>query len=125
MSSKNDINVPLKKLGITIDEMNKLTEMGEVVKLDSMFFEKKKSKIHGYGIFALTTIRTQSLFGMASIDNKYKTYLGRYVNHSNEPNIKFIYTSSNDLAAVAIKDIQKGEEILVDYASHFLNPEFL
>lgn len=48
----------------------------------------------------------------------------QYTNHSSSPNIPFLYTRTNDIVVQALKDIQKGEELFLDYTCRFLNPEY-
>ena len=126
MQKKNfDIQYVLDKLNLTIEELDELSDTGPVIDVKSYLVERKKSNIHGYGMFAKRKILKNDFIGMASIDNTYKTYLGRYTNHSANPNITFLYTQSNDLLAKALQDILEGEELFLDYTSHFINPEYL
>lgn len=126
MQKKNfDIQYVLDKLNLTIEELDELSDTGPVIDVKSYLVERKKSNIHGYGMFAKRKILKNDFIGMASIDNTYKTYLGRYTNHSANPNIAFLYTQSNDLLAKALQDILEGEELFLDYTSHFINPEYL
>ncbi len=120
-----DIQYVLDKLNLTIEELDTLSDTGPVIDVKSYLAERKKSNIHGDGMFAKTKILKGNFIGMASVDNTYKTYLGRYTNHSSNPNIAFIYNESNDLLAKALKDIQEGEELFLDYTSHFLTPKWL
>jgi SET domain-containing protein len=124
LKNKFDIQYVLDKLNISIEDLDSLSETGPVIDVKSSFVERKKSIIHGYGMFAKENIPKGNIIGMASIDNTYKTYLGRYTNHSSSPNIYFLYTRTNDIVVQAMKDIQKGEELFLDYTCHFLNPEY-
>ncbi len=126
MQKKNfDIQYVLDKLNLTIEELDELSDTGPVIDVKSYLTERKKSNIHGYGMFAKRKILKNDFIGMASIDNTYKTYLGRYTNHSANPNIGFLYNQSNDLLVKALQDILEGEELFLDYTSHFINPEYL
>ncbi|MCX6811907.1 MAG: SET domain-containing protein-lysine N-methyltransferase [Candidatus Berkelbacteria bacterium] len=92
---------------------------------------KKKSNIHGIGIFTTEHIGKNSVFYVIpinSIFNKPKSkcaYVGRnswvsdeevlnYVNHSCEPNS--ILDISDKPRLIAKRDIKKNEEITVDYS---------
>ena len=126
MQKKNfDIQYVLDKLNLTLEELDKLSDTGPVIDVKSYLTERRKSNIHGYGMFAKRKILKNDFIGMASIDNTYKTYLGRYTNHSANPNIAFLYNQSNDLLVKALRDIEAGEELFLDYTSHFLNPQYL
>ena len=70
MQKKNfDIQYVLDKLNLTIEELNKLSDTGPVIDIKSYLAERKKSNIHGYGMFAKNKILKGNLIGMASIDN--------------------------------------------------------
>jgi len=120
-----DIEFVYNELGCTREQLEELTLTGSVIEIKSDFFKRGMSDIHGYGMFAKKDIEKNQYIGMASIDNKYKTYLGRYVNHSRRPNIKFIFTDTGDLITKSIKEIKTGEELFVDYTNQFLTPEYL
>ena len=120
-----DIEFVYNELGCTKEQLEELTRKGPVIEIKSDFVKREMSSIHGYGMFAKKDIEKNQYIGMASIDNKYKTYLGRYVNHSRRANIKFIFTDTGDLITKAIKEIKRGEELFVDYTNHFLTPEYL
>jgi len=80
--------------------------------------EVKDSPIHGFGIFSSEFIPANTNLGAAQIkrdDGSYDvTNLGRYHNHSNEPNcynmmkdgVRYLYTNKN---------LNPGEEVTVDY----------
>ena len=55
-----------------------------------------------------------------AFDKEARSYLGRFTNHSSFKNIIFKEIDNGEVIAVCIKDIQLGEEILVDYRDHFL-----
>jgi len=125
--SKRDTNlqVALDKLDITIDELWEMTNSGDVLDVDFPSVVRKKSKVHGYGMFATQDIAGGDVIGAALVDGTYKTYLGRYVNHANSPNVKFLYLDAQNAVAMAVEDVSEGEELFVDYPSHMLSPELL
>lgn len=127
MNQKNkfDIQPALDALNITIEELDELSETGSVVRINYESVYCKQSDVHGYGMFAKKDIAKGEIIGMASIDNKYKTYLGRYTNHSNYPNICFLYNETNDLVAKATQAISKEEELFLNYSLHIISPEKL
>lgn len=125
--SKRDTNlqVALDKLDITIDELWEMTNSGDVLDVDLPSVVRKESKVHGYGMFATQDIAGGDVIGAALVGGTYKTYLGRYVNHANSPNVKFLYRDAQNAVAMAVEDVAEGEELFVDYPSHMLSPELL
>ena len=115
----------LKDLNITKETLNAITHTGEVIEFKSNFYYKKKSLIHGDGVFALKDINKGNIIGIGSIDNKYKTTLGRFTNHSDLNNAMFYYLKNNDVVMVATKHIDKDTEILINYRDHVLNKIYL
>lgn len=98
-------------------------EAGKVINIKTDTYIKGKSNIHGIGIFAKKLIVKNDIIGIVIGSNnnkKYRSYLGRFTNHSNFKNVIFKEINNGDVIAVCIKDIQLGEEILVDYRDHFL-----
>jgi len=77
------------------------------------------SPIHGEGIFATGNIPRGELIGLAAREG-LRTLLGRYTNHSPNPNAKFV-TQGKSVFLVSIEDIQGnkggqyGHEITIDY----------
>ena len=98
-------------------------EAGEVINVKTDMYTKQKSSIHGTGVFDKKNIVKNDILGIViGFDNnkKYRSYLGRFTNHSSFKNIIFKEIDNGEVIAVCIKDIQLGEEILVDYRDHFL-----
>jgi hypothetical protein len=79
--------------------------------------ELKKSLIHGKGSFTTRAFKVGDKVGPARIDGK-RTQLGRYVNHSPNPNVK-ISVDGSTIDFEAVKDIQTGDEITVNYRDNF------
>ena len=79
-----------------------------------------QSPIHGIGTFASFPIAAFEVIGPARIAGK-RTPLGRYTNHSVNPNAFFVKNDNGDIYAMASRDIRgcqggdNGEEITVDY----------
>ena len=115
----------LEDLNITKEQLNIITHSGITIEFESELYYKNKSNIHGYGIFALKNIVKGDIIGIGSIDNKYKTILGRFVNHSNLNNAIFYYLKNNDVVMVATKNTNKDSEILINYRDHILNKIYL
>lgn len=78
------------------------------------------SPIHGTGVFSSFPIAAFEVIGPARLDGK-RTPLGRYTNHSANPNAFFVKNDNGDIYAMASRDIRgcqggdNGEEITVDY----------
>lgn len=99
----------------------------QTIKLDDLrvyiLYTVKKSPISGQGLFATIDIKKGYPIGLAftkignsgSPDNDYdRTSLGKYVNHSADPNLK-LYKHGNEFFYVAKQKIRKEEEMLLDY----------
>ena len=89
-------------------------------------FEVKESGIHGKGLFAKDKIKKGETIGSIKYiptneDGPYVLWVGdqgvrvdcdlKYINHSNKPNACYC----EDLNVIAIKSINKGDEITHDY----------
>ena len=96
--------------------------------LDSLTI--KSSGIDGLGLFAKEFIVRGTNLGMSHIklgDKIYRTPLGGFINHSNNPNcviavLRFTYEDDPKLKfnymkwnLIVIDDIQEGEELTVKY----------
>jgi hypothetical protein len=79
-------------------------------------YEKKKSDVHGIGLFATKDINKKQKGLMIEISNKGYLYtnLGKYMNHSKDPNVKLV-SDNNQIFAIPLREIKKGEEIVCDY----------
>ena len=90
----------------------------------------KTSKVNGLGLFAKEGIAQGTNFGMSHLkigDTIFRTPLGGFINHANEPNCvkaelrmtdedtkghKYDYKKWN---LITIRDIEEGEELTVRY----------
>tara|TARA_Y100001963_G_scaffold150997_1_gene233081 strand:- start:6876 stop:7304 length:429 start_codon:yes stop_codon:yes gene_type:complete len=119
--SKKDVDFYLNNI-LDTPEFDKAA--GKVVNINNNIYYKEKSNIHGYGIFAKKNIAKDEVIGkVLYIDNnneKCRSYLGRYINHSNVKNAIFKEINNNFIMCVCCEDINKDQEILVDYRDHFL-----
>ena len=85
----------------------------------------KTSGVHGLGLFADQKIIHGTNLGMSHMkvkDTIFRTPLGGFINHANEPNcIKAELLMTNDSFdykkwnLITLKDIKKGEEITLRY----------
>jgi len=102
-----------------------------VARFCSSELERKRSKIHGYGIFTKRPIyRGETFYYIPLADLSYRNYKryayignGQYVsdtkvlnwvNHSCNPNVR-LDINRPDPVLVALRDIQAGEELVCNY----------
>ena len=78
----------LNIIGYTEERFVKDVVNSHKVKHENKEIKLKKSHIHGIGCFTTKFYSKDSLIGKV-LNNNYKTELGRYVNHSSEPNVYF------------------------------------
>lgn len=108
-------------------DMNNLSniEADKLAKIDNMIvttplrnFDLKPSPIHGIGFFTTVNYYPGEFIGAALVNGK-RTELGRWVNHSEEPNIEILVDELGKHARMsAIKDIVAGEELTVCYVNN-------
>ena len=98
----------IKILGFTEEEFIKEINRYSVV-YTNRDIVLKESNIEGKGCFTTKEYKPEEKIGMVLYGNS-KTELGRYVNHSSEPNI---YLKQGWF--VALKDIPSDTELLVNY----------
>ena len=88
----------------------------------------KQSKIEGLGIFATKDIKEGSDLGISHVydkrfpDGYIRLPIGAFINHHEMPNCKAIVAESDPflgklkhIRIISIKDIEKDEEITLDY----------
>ena len=130
-NSKKDFNLLIKSLNLNLDVLNAWADSPEYDKIAGAVeddknknYKVKNSQIHGKGIFANKYIKKNSIIGYA-LKNKKRTYLGKYTNHSPFYNSKFFDKKDGlETIMIASKNINKNEEILVDYRNQIFNREF-
>ena len=108
----------LKDLNLTKEDLEFITESGDVLEFHKDNYETCKSSISGIGVFATKDVSKNDTIGLGTIDKSYKTTLGRYTNHSDNNNAKFYYLENGDVIMIAEKDILKNTEILINYRHH-------
>jgi hypothetical protein len=121
LSAKEDFKVFLNEINFSEQQLKdwmKYMDKYYYIEEKSNIYYKKKSNIHGFGLFSCINIYKDFIIGNGYINNK-RTPLARYTNHSNKPNIVFKKVNE-DIIAVAIKDIEKDEELLVNYRHELL-----
>ena len=120
---REDFLKAIEELGFTEQEVQILTE-NEADQVPLPYGDYKFifdiSAINGMGTICTADIEEGEIIGISRIGNM-RTPLGRYINHSANPNAKGIY-KDNNIYVVATKHIKGdgstlngGEEITVDY----------
>ena len=112
----NDFELYLKEINFTKEQLKDwMTYMDKYYYIETLsnIYYKSKSPINGWGLFAVDNIKKDNVIGKASIKDK-RTTLARFTNHSNDPNI-FLKKVKEDVIGFALKDINKNEELLVNY----------
>jgi hypothetical protein len=116
----------LDELGVTEAQVREETEREDnIVRLPYGDYKFKigDSLIQGKGIHATFDIEPGEIIGPARIDD-FRTILGRYTNHSDNPNTEPI-KQGNKVIFKALSDIKgckgghDGEEITIDYRKAF------
>ena len=121
----SDYKEYIKEIGLTENQVQTIVNQNNVIELENTNYYKKQSEIHGIGVFASRDIKKGDIIGDVTISDKYRTTLGRWVNHCKNKNTKFHHYEEG-LVAIAEKDIAKNKEILIDYRDHTLNdPKFI
>lgn len=124
-SDREDFRAVLADYGYTSDQVREISENESDqigMPQGDWGFKVGKSAIQGKGIIASAPFTTGDIIAPALIDGK-RTPVGRYCNHSKEPNAFFHLLSDNNLELIALRDIKgcsgghDGEEITINYRS--------
>lgn len=97
-----------------IKESNSFDVINTLKKGQSLFSKKKFKKGDKVGTLLSTT---PSKNGREVQEGLYETnVIGRYINHSSKPNTE-ARKDGKEVVLYSIKDINEGDEILVDYST--------
>lgn len=97
-----------------IKESNSFDVVNTLKKGQSLFSKKKFKKGDKVGTLLSTT---PSKNGREVQEGLYETnVIGRYINHSSKPNTE-ARKDGKEVVLYSIKDINEGDEILVDYST--------
>jgi len=96
-----------------IDAIEQTLNRSDFIETEIENISVKRSEIEGQGVFADIKFKKHALICIARLGNE-RTIAGRYTNHSPDCNATFMF-AGNNIGLVAIKDIQNGEEITVNY----------
>lgn len=129
---RDDFHLMLKQFGFNEETVRMQSEnLEDQIEMPLGFKNRltiRESSIEGKGAFLSSTLLENEIIAPARI-NKMRTQAGRYVNHSANPNAKFIKDSNGDIWLVSIKKINgcvggnHGDEITVDYRQALLLSE--
>jgi len=128
VKSQDDFKKFLQEIGMTENEVRSLSERtSDLIELPVWIPYKIRlgdSQIEGLGVFATSQIRSGEHIAPARV-GRNRTICGRFINHSLEPNAKFIRANGIDLHTVASCLIAEGTEITLNYRQALeVNREF-
>lgn len=81
-------------------------------------FEVRPSPIHGDGAFSKVSLKKGDFVNTHMRPGTKITRFGRYLNHSYDPNALSQKKADGSYLVIAIKDIQPGVEITLDYTKN-------
>ena len=114
-SDRRDFALFLAQMGVTQPDMDAVVQIESdmITMPEGVGVELRESKIHGMGLFATRDFEVGEVLCPGRLDGM-RTPAGRFINHSKNPNIKPV-KSNDDIHAVAVKFIAKGDEVFVNY----------
>ena len=122
--NRDDYAQVLKEFGFDADAARQQAEEeSDQIDMPNAFkavVQVRDSNIEGKGLFLSWHIVAGQIIAPARISGK-RTPAGRFVNHSINPNCKYIADENGDIYLVSLRDIDgckggnKGEELTVDY----------
>lgn len=122
--NRDDYAQVLKEFGFDADTARQQAEEeSDQIDMPNVFkavVQVRDSNIEGKGLFLSWHIAAGQIIAPARIAGK-RTPAGRYVNHSMNPNCKYVADENGDIYLVSLRDIDgcrggsKGEELTVDY----------
>lgn len=116
----------LKEYQVTeqwVHDYNTRMDIDHLVEIPSNLYYKAPSKIHGTGVFTKEDLHGGKFIGVVAMKNHVRTTLGRWVNHSKNPNAVFkIYDDPGHpnlyIVCTTLQHINKDTEITVNYRTH-------
>ncbi len=114
IKSRDDFSLAIKELGHTRKQLREEAESdnNRLYTINSSLYVST-SNIEGKGVFANRAVTKGEQF-LSVTSTGCRTDLCRYVNHSGKPNTK-PYVCDHSVYLVAIRDIDKDEELTVNY----------
>lgn len=127
-ADRDDFKKFLEEVDISEEQVRKESQyQGDLIDMPEGFssvITVRDSDIEGKGIFASWPFDEKTIIGPVRISGK-RTPLGRYLNHSPNPNAKFIRLDNDDILLLSTRYISgckggdKGEEVTVDYRENY------
>lgn len=105
----------LKDIKLTEEQVQAVMAAGgPILGVEIPSVKLKCSGVHGLGVFADKGFKAGEEVGTARLGG-LRTILGRFANHSNNPNVEFKLMPNGDLHSMATRYIIKGDELFNDY----------
>jgi hypothetical protein len=127
-SDRDDYKRFLEEVELTEEEIRRESEYdGDLTDMPEGFssvITVRDSDIEGKGVFASWPFEIGQIIGLARIGLK-RTQIGRYLNHSGDPNAEFKLMNNGDILLIATRYIpgcrggDKGTELTVDYRKSY------
>lgn len=114
MTDQEDYSCMLGELGVTEELVRSQSEnTDDLIPVESENARTAVSDIEGTGVFATKSFPENSRVALARVGSQ-RTPVGRYTNHSKNPNSKMVPTGG-DVLLVTTRPVVEGEELTVDY----------
>lgn len=113
---KTDFECFLQEIGLTqsqLDAVRDRVAFRPITTEDEDVLRILPSPIHGVGVHAITGFRMNEPIRPIMMNGVW-TAIGRFMNHSATPNCSPSFSGST-LSAVAIREINPGDEITINY----------
>lgn len=117
---KVDYQLLLEEIGMTEVQVREYVERDDVLEQYFGDYEIKPSPISGVGLFATRDFKEREVIGWSLIGALFRTHLGRFTNHCNSNNATTVFIEDINAFVIAVKDIKKGDEILLNYRDTLL-----
>jgi hypothetical protein len=113
--AKLDYKLFLNQINMTYEQVQAIAENeSDLIPMpDGYFVQLQDSPIHGQGLFATKPFKIGEIVCPGRLNGK-RTPGGRFINHSFNANIEPL-KDGDDIYSVAIKNIDVGDELLLDY----------
>jgi len=109
----NDYEKFLLESDLNEDDVQLVTHLNSYKVANTGRVSVSDSLIDGSGLFLIKPMKAGDIIGSAMLNGR-KTEIGRFTNHSGNPNAKMVVTDKDNINLVAIRQIE-DEEITTDY----------